>query len=130
MKTLQQAFVATTALLVVMIGIARCEQPAGEPTAEVDRRTVEEVLLNATKDSFSTRTRNWIRHRFVHDCDLACYHLCVDEPWQKIAGDKPLVIVVHGYNSSPCRNQAMVAAIREAGYPCGTFAYPNDYTIS
>jgi pimeloyl-ACP methyl ester carboxylesterase len=39
------------------------------------------------------------------------------------------VIVVHGYNSCPARNQSMANAIREAGFPCGTFAYPNDYTI-
>ena len=37
--------------------------------------------------------------------------------------------MVHGFNSTPKQNIAMMAPIRAAGFACGTFAYPNDYLI-
>ncbi len=45
------------------------------------------------------------------------------------AADRPLVIVIHGYNSCPERMAALQKSIRDAGYICGTFRYPNDQAI-
>ena len=84
---------------------------------------------SADDESLSTRCRGWLRMKLVRDVDLSGYGLILDEDWQKADASKPVVIVVHGYNSCPARNQAMAGTIREAGFPCGTFAYPNDYTI-
>jgi pimeloyl-ACP methyl ester carboxylesterase len=39
------------------------------------------------------------------------------------------VILVHGFNSCPEQNAAMMEPIHGAGYPCGVFAYPNDYSL-
>ncbi len=47
-----------------------------------------------------------------------------------IAAEKPLVILVHGFNSSPERNAALVEPIRHAGHACGAFRYPNDQPIA
>ena len=66
----------------------------------------------------------------VREADLSSYRLLLADEWQAADANKPVVIVVHGYNSCPAKNQAMFNAVREAGYPCGTFAYPNDYTIA
>jgi pimeloyl-ACP methyl ester carboxylesterase len=65
----------------------------------------------------------------VSEQDLSCYGLVLNDGWQQVAADQPVVIVVHGFNSRPEKNRAMLAAIEAAGHPCGTFAYPNDYTI-
>jgi pimeloyl-ACP methyl ester carboxylesterase len=65
----------------------------------------------------------------VCDGDLSCYGLVLEENWEQVDESKPVVIVVHGYNSCPQRNKAMADAIRSAGYPTGMFSYPNDYTI-
>jgi pimeloyl-ACP methyl ester carboxylesterase len=104
--------------------------PPQSSASVVDHESAEQILLAAAQESAGGRTRNWLRRRFVCGDDLKCYCLSVDESWQRTAGERPVVIVVHGYNSSPTRNQAMVSAIRAAGYPCGTFAYPNDYSIA
>lgn len=83
----------------------------------------------AAKESLGIRCRSWLRTKMVDEADLSCYGLVLDENWQESDETKPVVVVVHGYNSCPTRNQAMADAIRSAGYPCGMFSYPNDYTI-
>jgi pimeloyl-ACP methyl ester carboxylesterase len=83
----------------------------------------------AAKETLSGRCRGWLRTRLVSDVDMSCYGIVLDKNWQQIDATKPIVIVIHGFNSCPARNQAMANAIRTAGFPCGTFAYPNDYTI-
>jgi pimeloyl-ACP methyl ester carboxylesterase len=42
----------------------------------------------------------------------------------------PLVVIVHGYNSTPARNAAVMEPVRAAGYPTAGFAYPNDWDIA
>jgi pimeloyl-ACP methyl ester carboxylesterase len=105
-----------TGLLLVSIAIAA-------PTSAARNDPI------AAEESLGARCRCWLRTKLVREVDLSCYGLVLDEDWQKADASRPVVIVVHGYNSCPARNQAMASAIREAGFPCGTFAYPNDYTI-
>jgi pimeloyl-ACP methyl ester carboxylesterase len=83
----------------------------------------------AAKECLTGGCRNWLRTRIIRDVDLSCYGIVLDENWREADAEKPVVLVLHGYNSCPLRNQAMADAIRGAGYPTGTFAYPNDYTI-
>lgn len=66
----------------------------------------------------------------VSEVDMSCYGLVLEEHWDRAEASKPLVVVIHGYNSSPAKIQAMLTAVHDAGFPCGTFAYPNDYDIS
>jgi pimeloyl-ACP methyl ester carboxylesterase len=73
--------------------------------------------------------RAWLRRKFVRDSDLAKYGIRLEDGWQRVDPAKPVVILVHGFNSTPRQNAALLAPIREAGFPCGTFAYPNDYLI-
>jgi pimeloyl-ACP methyl ester carboxylesterase len=46
------------------------------------------------------------------------------------AADAPLVVLVHGFNSAPERNDTLLTPIRAAGFPCGMFRYPNDQPIA
>ena len=43
--------------------------------------------------------------------------------------ERPVVIMIHGIHSHPQRLSAATAAIRSAGFTCGTFSYPNDQPI-
>lgn len=43
--------------------------------------------------------------------------------------DRPVVVLVHGFNSCPEQNEALLKPMRAANLPCGTFAYPNDHTL-
>ena len=83
----------------------------------------------AAEETLGGRCRCWLRTKLVRDVDLSCYGIMLDENWQKADPLKPVVIVVHGYNSSPARNVAMAQAIRSADFACGAFSYPNDYSI-
>jgi pimeloyl-ACP methyl ester carboxylesterase len=112
--------VAVTLLLALPI----CS-PASEQSPAADKPAAD----SAAKESLGIRCRSWLRTKMVHEADLSCYGLVLDENWHEADESKPVVVVVHGYNSCPARNQAMADAIRAANFPCGTFSYPNDYTI-
>lgn len=87
------------------------------------------VVREATDYSF----RRWLRTRIWDEEDEARYGIIFDETWEATAAAAPklpLVVLVHGYNSNPLKNAAVMEPVREAGYPCATFAYPNDWEIS
>lgn len=75
------------------------------------------------------RIRHWLREKIVRESDLARYGLHLDDNWRNLPANTPVVILIHGFNSTPERNAALLKPIREARIPCGTFAYPNDYDI-
>ena len=103
--------------------------PAIEPAG---CRSAEQLLAAASKANQAnegTGPRAWIRRNVVRDCDLAKYGLCMADGWEKCDTTKPVVVMVHGFNSSPQQNAGLMLPIHEAGFACGTFAYPNDYFI-
>ncbi len=88
-----------------------------------------EIVREAADYSF----RRWLRNRVWDEEDEARYGLVLDENWQTAAAaapDLPLVVLVHGFNSNPQKNAAVLEPVRAAGYPAATFAYPNDWEIS
>src|SRR5262249_38047214 len=77
--------------------------------------------------------RKWLRGRFWSEADEAHYGLRLEDGWQDAASHstgRPLVVLVHGYNSTPERNAAVMAPIRAAGFPCGAYSYPNDWDLT
>jgi pimeloyl-ACP methyl ester carboxylesterase len=106
---------------------------AAAPVLVADAPTASELLARAAADSSKScnryRARSWLRQRIVRSSDLERYGIELDEGWLQAPAEKPIVILVHGFNSTPAQNAAMMVPIREADFPCGTFAYPNDHTI-
>jgi pimeloyl-ACP methyl ester carboxylesterase len=106
---------------------------SGTAIAEVADESVvlaasREIVRGAADYSF----RRWLRSRVWDEEDEARYGLEIDENWASTAGadvEAPLVILVHGYNSNPLKNAAVLEPVRAAGYACGTFSYPNDWEI-
>ena len=87
-----------------------------------------EIVREAADYSF----RRWLRRRVWDEEDEARYGLQLDEGWQKAAAaspDLPLVVLVHGYNSNPLKNAAVLERVSRAGFPTASFAYPNDWEI-
>jgi len=119
---------AAALIAATLTGVSTAE-PVASLADNSDCLDVESYLFRPAGDSLGTRTRNWLRRKFVCEDDLACYGIQLDECWLAAEPDKPVVLVVHGYNSTPARNEPLAEAIRGAGFPCGHFAYPNDYTI-
>ena len=74
-----------------------------------------EIVREAADYSF----RRWLRSRVWDEEDEARYGLAFDENWETAAAaapELPLVILVHGYNSNPLKNAAVLEPIRAAGY--------------
>jgi pimeloyl-ACP methyl ester carboxylesterase len=118
--------------LICVLGFGNvAAMPAVAPPAVQHRTEAEELLTLAATPGECDRycTRQWLRQKIVCDTDLAKYGLCLDEHWQRAPANQPVVILVHGFNSSPEQNVALLKPICGAQLPCGTFAYPNDHTV-
>lgn len=106
---------------------------AGGQERPAQPRSAEEILFQAgsTQSAGCERywARAWVRQKIVCESDSARYGLRLDDDWQRSSAEQPVVVLVHGFNSSPEQNAAMIMPIRDAGLPCGTFAYPNDHHI-
>jgi pimeloyl-ACP methyl ester carboxylesterase len=66
----------------------------------------------------------------VCEADYKRYGLVLDDENAAVPIDSRVVILVHGFNSTPLQNAAMLESIRSTRLLCGSFAYPNDHTIS
>jgi pimeloyl-ACP methyl ester carboxylesterase len=107
---------------------------AAAPAPSQAKLTSDEsrVLALATSDESCDqyRCRSWLRQKLVRETDLDEYGLRLDDDWQRAATHRPVVILLHGFNSSRHQNAAILRPIHEQGFACGTFAYPNDHTIA
>jgi pimeloyl-ACP methyl ester carboxylesterase len=106
---------------------------AARPLPVSTSTPAEELLLQSASgtatDCKRYRARNWLRQKLICDDDLACYSLCLDEGWEQKPAEHLIVVLVHGFNSTPQQNEALMVPLRAAGLACGSFAYPNDHTI-
>lgn len=84
-------------------------------TILLDRRDVEEKVR---------QLKRILRERTAGDDRK--YGLVLDEGWQRLATRRPLVVIVHGYNSRPESFRVLRTELTERGFPCAAFAYPND----
>jgi pimeloyl-ACP methyl ester carboxylesterase len=107
--------------------------PVASPRSVETPLPAEEIVAHAAAlasvECEPYAARHWLRQKIVCDADLARYGLHLDDNREREAGDQPAVILVHGFNSSPAQNVALMKPICEAALPCGTFAYPNDHTL-
>jgi pimeloyl-ACP methyl ester carboxylesterase len=77
--------------------------------------------------------RRWAREQLSEPDDATRYGLQLDDAWQDAAAaapSLPLAVLIHGFNSTPARNMAILAPLRAAGFPTAVFTYPNDADIS
>src|SRR5262245_51121063 len=93
------------------------DEPQASPTSDGSTgrakfRTVAMQWLNRSGDRPTTK-----------------FGIALDPSAQQAPADRQLVVLVHGFNSSPEHLLGLSAAIREAGYACGTLRYPNDQPI-
>jgi pimeloyl-ACP methyl ester carboxylesterase len=101
-------------------------------SAEADEK---EAHLLVTIDQGAIRDKRRLATRKLReklrDGDAGeAFGLKLTERWQRTGEDSPLVIVVHGFNSSAVRFELLVAALRKAGLAGGTYSYPDDQPIA
>jgi len=119
-------------VIAIASSAALAEQPRPAVNESAGCSAAEQLLAAASKDAASNEhcgARAWLRQTVVRDSDLAKYGLRLADDWEKCDRTKPVVVMVHGFNSSPQQNADLMLPIHDAGFACGTFAYPNDYFV-
>jgi pimeloyl-ACP methyl ester carboxylesterase len=109
------------ALLAVADGLA---EEAGRRLLGLARAVYHET----NDDAFRTLLRGSVRNQ---DDDRA-YGLRMDANWLQQATaspQAPLVVLIHGYNSSAVQNASVMAPIHAGGFPSASFSYPNDSSV-
>ncbi len=97
---------------------------SGEPS-QLQIRLDRKALL-ASHREITRRLRNTVKARIKV---ARPYGLRFDREWQRTASDQPVVLLVHGLQSSGNHMANLLVRPRAAGLPCGVFDYPNDQPI-
>ena len=120
------------ALCFTSLGVFRAEA-AEDFSSEVSQSTWQENLLDASatvaKEASQRGFKHWLRSKVYSKEAESRYGLQLEENWELAAPELPLVVLIHGYNSSPEKNEGLLQVIRQHGYPTAGFAYPNDFHV-
>lgn len=119
-------------LLLAMPAIATLLTPASSLAEEDETGALLSVARAGVREAADYSFRRWLRDRVWDEDDEAKYGLHFDDGWQdaaKTSPKLPLVVLIHGFNSTPARNAALIEPVRDAGFPCASFAYPNDWDL-
>jgi hypothetical protein len=131
LRRLLEAKIVVATVLLVGSPIARSEETSTATTAaSID--AAEEELSPTVRSTIRFATMSLLTRAGANACTkygLNCEDT-LDVAKADGAEDKPYVILVHGFNSTPERCATLLKPIRDAGYHCGTLRYPNDQAIS
>jgi pimeloyl-ACP methyl ester carboxylesterase len=106
--------------------VANAARPDAAEQSDVDPTLGERSLLLGPPRSF----RDWLRSKIVRGDDAVRYGLQPLQDEGDETSELPLVVLVHGFNSSPSRNASVLQLTREAGFCCFGFSYPNDQRLA
>ena len=89
-----------------------------------------QLRITFNKSAIRGRTRDikeQIRERARGETDN--YGLRLDEDWLQAADGRPCIVLVHGYNAIPGSLSGLHARLRDEGWSCAVFSYPDDGPI-
>ncbi|MEZ6064530.1 MAG: alpha/beta fold hydrolase [Planctomycetaceae bacterium] len=92
-----------------------------------DRRALV-TALGLDPSSVSRPRTAAVTQPIASDVAQAC-RLELDADWRKRTTDRPLVVLVHGYNSSAGQLRPLHELLRHEGFACAMYSYPNDGSI-
>ncbi len=88
--------------------------------------TIDEDSIQARKRRLAKRIRDRVTGGALRKDKFG---LRFKEGWDQSNTRQPIVIIVHGFNSSPERFEAVAEAFRQSGLVCATYDYPDDQPI-
>lgn len=91
--------------------------------------TVDEAAVLARRRQLTERVRDRITREGPKE-EAANFGFRLPTNWEQSDRPQPLVVVVHGFNSSPERFEPLASALRESGLVAGTYSYPDDQPIA
>ncbi len=90
---------------------------------------VDEKAVQARKRQVAKRLRERLSGAASDKDRPSAWGLQLPDKWQESDATQPLVLVLHGFNSSPQRFAPLAQALQEQGFVCGTYSYPDDQPI-
>jgi pimeloyl-ACP methyl ester carboxylesterase len=119
---------------IASVSVAPAGSPVGAPakiaTSKADHHpsaTVSPSGKSSAQTKFRLAAMEWLNRSGNRPTTNFGIHL--ENGVSDSSSQRPLVILIHGYNSCPQRLAPLQATISAAGYECGTFCYPNDQAI-
>lgn len=87
-----------------------------------------QLRITLDRAGMRERTRDYKRRIRERVGDAADFGLRLDDDWPAAPG-RPLVVLIHGYNSRPDSLAALRQRLRDDGWVCGLMSYPDDGPI-
>jgi pimeloyl-ACP methyl ester carboxylesterase len=91
--------------------------------------TVDEAAVLARRRQLAERVRDRVSRARPKE-EAAHFGFRLPANWEQSDQQQPLVLVVHGFNSSPERFEPLAGAFHESGLVAGTYSYPDDQPIA
>jgi pimeloyl-ACP methyl ester carboxylesterase len=99
-----------------------------QTTARALRVTIDRDALRATLNMLKGIAKQ-VAFRWGNEQDSR-YGLFLDEDWLQYTTERPLVVIIHGYGSKPEEFDVLRERLRDTGFACAVFAYPNDAAVA
>jgi pimeloyl-ACP methyl ester carboxylesterase len=131
MKTVALSRCRVPLTLAVLVALASAS-PSPLRADDADASKALSAGRSVVREAADYSYRRWLRNRLWDEEDESRYGLQMESGWRdaaKKSPGRPLVVLVHGFNSTPQRNAAVLEPVRAAGFPCASFAYPNDWDL-
>lgn len=111
----------------VKMEVAKPEENGGREALVVD---LDRTALLSSKRAFLRRFRAAVTGGGGIFGVGRTFGIEPDEKWQDAPPERNLVVLLHGLDSAPENVAPVLKAVREAGFPCAVFRYPNDQPIA
>jgi pimeloyl-ACP methyl ester carboxylesterase len=99
-----------------------CRVAIVEGSADVE----PQLRITLDRTAMRERTRDYKRRIRERAGDGADYGLTIDEDWPDASTGRPLVVLIHGYNAAADSLSVLHQRLRDDGWVCGLFSYPDD----
>ena len=89
-----------------------------------------QLVITFDRDAALDRIRDIQRRMRERAGDSAQdYGLRLDEDWLEVSSMRPMVLLIHGFNSDAGSLSGLHEKLRDKNWPCAVFDYPNDGPI-
>jgi pimeloyl-ACP methyl ester carboxylesterase len=120
----------TVCLMVVGLSAVAYPLPLA---ADEDVHQILAIARAVYRETSDVAFRKLLRDSVYDKTDDARLGLRLDKDWQRAAAKSPqlpVVVLIHGFNSTVAHNVPIMAPVHAAGFPTASFSYPNDWNIA
>jgi pimeloyl-ACP methyl ester carboxylesterase len=116
----------------IVVGLSTVA-PTSHLAADEDIGQFLAIARAVYRETSDVAFRKLLRDSVYNQNDDARYGLHLDKHWQRASARSPhlpVVVLIHGFNSTAAHNAPIMAPVHAAGFPAGSFSYPNDWSLA